>query len=70
MTDADKNRRIYECLREIYILTHNRDEYEVLGGTPQNLEEDFDPMEIHTLADFQASPNLFRGRGPEEVVLP
>lgn len=83
MTDVDKNRRIYECLREIYILTHNREEYwlltsKVLGerSEPSNEEPslepslDFDPMQINTLADFQTSPNLFIGRGPEEVILP
>ena len=72
MTEWDKNKRIYECLREIYILTHNRDESELLGGTPQNVGLDFDPLGINTLEKFNEYPELYGGKdfGPEEVILP
>lgn len=72
MTQWDINRRIYECLKEIYTLTH----IEQLGerseppyGEP-SLE--FDPLEINSLEGFNTNPSLYVGKewGPEEVVLP
>lgn len=70
MTQWDINRRIYECLKEIYTLTHIEPLLERLGGTPQDLE--FDPLEINSLEGFNSSPELYIGKewGPEEVVLP
>lgn len=71
MNQWDINRRIYECLKEIYVLTHiEQPELNLLGGTPQDLE--FDPLSINSLEGFNSSPDLYMGKewGPEEVVLP
>lgn len=75
MTDWDKNKRIYECLREIYIITNNRDEFEVLGerSEPSNEEPpngEHSNEEPSTLEEFSYSPSLFKGRGPEEIIIP
>lgn len=69
MNNWDRNRRIYECLKEIYNLTHLPD-VEQLGGTPQNEVKEFDPLGINNLDEFILSPEKYKGRGPEEVVLP
>lgn len=72
MNNWDRNRRIYECLKEIYNLTHLPDVEQLGERSEPNSEpsQEFDPLGINNLDEFILSPEKYKGRWPEEVILP